>query len=83
MFSPPVQISSLTYLTRFLLYYAFFSRHPPRNVGATLPQMSGSAEERDLAHELLRQTHLNIAIKFRAVGNRNQMNQKLEEGSLI
>ena len=64
-------------------YFAFFSRHPPRNVGATLPQVSGTAEDIDLAHEILQQTHLNMSRKFRAVANRNRVNQKVEEGSLV
>ena len=63
-------------------YFAFFLRHPPRNVGATLPQVSGVAKERDLAHDILQQTHLNMSTKFRAVANRNRMNQKVE-GSLV
>ena len=64
-------------------YYAFFSRHPHRNIGAPLDHVESDEEGRALAHELLKQTHLNMSRKFSAVANRNRVNQKVEENSLV
>ena len=65
-------------------YFGFYSRHPPnRNIGVLLPQVPGSDEDISLAHDLLKQTHLNMARKFRAVANRNRVNQNVEVGALV
>lgn len=64
-------------------YYAFFSRHPPRNIGVPLDQVDSDEEGRVLAHELLKQTHLNMSRKFRAVANRNRVNQRVENNALV
>ncbi len=44
--------------------------------------MEGDEEGRVLAHELFKQTHLNMSRKLRTVVNHNRVNQKVEENSL-
>ncbi len=64
-------------------YFAFFSRHPPRLVSATLPSVDGGDEDLVEAHALIRSTHLRMSRHYRQVANRRRVNQAVDVGSLV
>ncbi len=50
-------------------YIAFFSRHPPRLVSASLPSVDGEADELAEAHALVRETHQKMLRRYRDAAN--------------
>ena len=64
-------------------FFAFFSRHAPRVVHSSLPSVDGDKDEIDIAHEIIRDTHLKMSRKYREVANRKRRNQAVSEGSLV
>ncbi len=64
-------------------YFAFFSRHPPRLVSASLTSVDGEADELAKAHALVRETHQKMSRRYRDVANRARKTQKVEVGALV
>ena len=64
-------------------YFAFFSRHVPRILGAKLPSVEGEKDEVEIAHEIIRETHKKMTRKYREVANRKRKNQAVSEGTLV
>ncbi len=64
-------------------YFAFFSRHPPRLVSATLPSVDGGDEDLVEVHALIRSTHLRMSRHYRHFANRRRVNQAVDVGSLV
>ena len=64
-------------------FFAFFNRYAPRRVGATLPEVLGTSEGLTIAHELLKNTHLNMSRKFRATAKQHRRNDMVNVGALV
>ncbi|KAG0714265.1 Transposon Tf2-9 polyprotein [Chionoecetes opilio] len=64
-------------------YFAFFSRHAPRLVGAALPDVEGEQDDMDVAHALIRETHQKMSRRYRDVANQKRKNQVVEVGALV
>ncbi len=63
-------------------YFAFFSRHPPRMVSASLPSVDGEADELAKAHVLVRETHQKMLRRYSDAANRARK-LKVEVGVLV
>ncbi len=64
-------------------FFAFFTRHPPRMVGAPLPSVDGSEDELQTAKALIVETQQRMTRKYRAVANRKRKEQRVEVGTLV
>ncbi len=56
-------------------YFAFFGRHPSRNLGTSLPVVNSDDDEVSEAHTLILDTQRKITHKYREVANRFRKNQ--------
>ena len=63
-------------------YYLMFSRHPPRNIGVNLPQISDEPDVQ-AAHEAVAQTNQAMARKWRDKANRGRKDQKVDVDDLV
>lgn len=63
--------------------FFFFSRHAPCQIGVNFPDINNTQEGVEKAHAVLRETHQNMARKYRAIINRERKNQRVEMGSLV
>ncbi len=59
-------------------YFAFFSRHLPRLISASLPSLDGEADELAEAHALVRETHQKMSRRYRDAANHARKTQKVE-----
>ncbi len=64
-------------------YFAFYSRHSARAIGARLPGIDGTEDGVAEAHAILKETHLKMARRYRNVANRRRRNQAVAQGSLV
>ncbi len=64
-------------------YFAYFSRHPPRLVSASLPSVDGEADELAKAHALVRETHQKMSRRYRDAANSARKNQEVEKVDLV
>ena len=66
-------------------HYVFFSRRAPRQVVSVLPTINDDVEDSAIAkaHDIIQQTHVEMARKYRALANRNRKSQSVEENSLV
>ncbi len=61
----------------------FFSRHAPRNIGVPLPSVDGDEEEVEVAHKVIRDTHLRMSRRYWEIANRHRKNQTVVKGTLV
>ena len=61
-------------------FFAFFGRHAPRRIGAPLPSVDGETEGMEVAHEVIRQSHLTLTRRSRETANRRRKNQAVRVG---
>ena len=64
-------------------FFGFFSRYPPRLVGAALPTIDGGEEELAAAHALISETHQKMTRRYRDNANKKRKNQSVEIGTLV
>lgn len=64
-------------------FFAFFSRHAPRVVGARLPTVDGDENDVEVVRRLIRETHEKMTRKYREVANRKRKDQKVDIGALV
>ena len=66
-------------------HYAFFSRRAPRQIAALLPSFEDDVTQEAIekAHQVIRETHLLMARKYRQLANRHRKQQAVEEGDLV
>ncbi len=64
-------------------FFAFFSRHAPRVVGARLPAVDGDEQDVDVVRRLIRETHEKMTRKYRNAANRKRKEQKVDIGALV
>ncbi len=64
-------------------FFAFFSRHPPRLVGAPLPSTDGEEDDMAIVHALILEMHRKMTRRYRDVANRRRKNQKVDVGTLV
>ena len=65
-------------------HFVFFSRRPYRQIVSEVPEFDEDVGESDIvkAHEIIQQTHAEMAKKYLSVANRKRKNQVVKDGSL-
>ena len=64
-------------------YFAFFSRHAPRNAAGFLPVVEGDEEGKAEAHRLLLEMQRTMCERGRAIANRDRKDESVEMGALV
>ena len=64
-------------------FYAFFTRHPARVVGTSLPSIEGDDQDHEAAHKLILQTQQAQTRKYRQKTNQKRKNQAVKENDLV